>query len=311
MHSEFELIKTYLAPLANCGDLSIFAVGQGDDCAVLKATSHPLALSIDTQVANIHFFPDMPAEDIAWRGLASALSDLAAMGATPKFYTLALSLPESIDDTWVAGYARGLKELSSKYNISLIGGDTTSSDTLTQTFQVHGFQTGNILKRNSASPGDLIMVSGCLGNAAASLYLKQQKFTQADVIQNAYHRPEPRFDISNRIVNLASSCIDISDGLIADLGHICEASGTGAVLNLECLPLSPEFIAATPSDKQLQLAATGGDDYQLCFTIQPDNLNQLDMSGITVIGYITEGTAVNSFYKNKPITFDNHGFQHR
>jgi len=315
MSNEFETISKFFKPIEKYGDQKQFIVGQGDDCAVIRPSTYPLAISIDTQVESIHFFSDMEPGAIAHRGLCSALSDLAAMGAEPAFFTLALSIPKHINDTWLAAYSRQLANLANQYGISLIGGDTTSSPTLVQTFQVHGYLYQKPLTRSEAKPGDLIVVTGTLGDAALAVKkISEQQEVHPDLL-SAYNAPLPRFDISRIIANKASACIDISDGLIADLGHICEQSQCGANLYLDQLPLSAAFKnEKMTSNLSYQFSAAGGDDYQLCFTIAEAEWETLPKQAIplTVVGQITSDTQVNCYDKyGNPIQLQQTGFQHR
>jgi len=312
MSHEFELIAKHFAPLGAIGDPNRFLVGQGDDCAVVNPDTRPMAFSIDTQVSGVHFFDNDTPEHIASRGFNSALSDLAAMAATPAFFTLALSLPKHCDDDWIAAYAMTLAKLAHQWQIPLIGGDTTTSPTLVQTFQVHGYVDQAPLTRSGAHLGDWVVVTGTLGDAAAALQCIEQGKIPADPLHRAFYFPEPQIAIAKAIAPFATACIDISDGLLADLGHLCHASGLGAQINAPSLPLSAEFMATVAPDNQLTTALTGGDDYQLCFTLPPQHWSQIAHLPLTPIGKITEQAGVTVLNANdQPIPMAKSGYQHR
>jgi len=315
MSDEFETIAKFFKPLEKFGNQQQFSIGQGDDCAVIHPSKFPMAISIDTQVESVHFYADMEPGFIAQRGLCSALSDLAAMGAEPAFFTLALSIPDSINDSWLASYSAQLARLSDLYGVTLVGGDTTSSTIIVQTFQVHGFLHQEPLTRAGAAPGDIIVVSGTLGNAALAVKtINAQLDVHPDIIKD-YNQPTPKFEISRAISHIASACIDISDGLVADLGHICKQSQCGADINLDALPLSPAFKnERMEPNMRYQLSATGGDDYQLCFTLPESAWKLLSMQKLplTAIGKITTGKQVCCYNKHgESIQIKQSGFQHR
>jgi len=271
MHlNEFDLIARYFkSPALSREDV---LVGIGDDAAIVKILpNQQLAITTDTLVSDVHFFHETPAADIAYKSLAVNLSDLAAMGATPAWFTLALTLPQ-VDHHWLHAFSKELFLLANSVNIALIGGDTTKGP-LSITIQVMGFiplQKG--LLRSSAKPGDKIYVTGTLGDAGLALqeykmgHLKQSP--HADFLWQRLMRPTPRLAIGKALRDIASSCIDISDGLAADLNHILEASGVGAKLDIAKLPLSPALQAIDHKQASL-LALTAGDDYELCFTVPP------------------------------------------
>lgn len=265
MLSEFELIQRHFTRSAPDAVL-----GVGDDCALLQPSAGmQLAVSTDTLVADVHFFAAADPQQLGWKCLAVNLSDLAAMGATPRWATLALTLPE-VDDDWLAAFATGLYRCADQFGVSLVGGDTTRgalSITLTVLGEVPPHQA---LRRDGARPGDEIWVSGTLGDAALALLVLQGRanLTRADLATLAarLHTPTPRVELGLALRGLASSAIDVSDGLLADLGHILTRSGVGAIVEYTHLPLGeivhdyaahPEFDACVLS---------GGDDYELCFT---------------------------------------------
>lgn len=269
---EFELIQRYFSPLAAHHNSDALVLGLGDDCAIQRVPAGlDLVFSVDTMVEGIHFPKDYSPEALGWRALAAAVSDLAAMGAKPVCFTLALTLP-GIDESWLAGFAQGLAMASRSFDLALAGGDTTRGP-LTLSLQVHGtVPQGSALKRSGAQAGDLICVSGTLGDAGAALdYLAEPQPT-ADMafVLGRYHQPQPRLELGQSLVGIASSCIDISDGLKADLGHILDASGTGASIDPSKLPLS-SALRSLKASQAVSYALGAGDDYELCVTIPPAN----------------------------------------
>jgi thiamine-monophosphate kinase len=292
--SEFALIKSHFTTLTQQrGDVII---GIGDDCAVLKCPpGKQLAVSIDTLVEGIHFFPDVPPKSLGHKALAVSLSDLAAMGAEPAWFTLALTLPK-VDETWLTAFSSGLAELAKDHNIQLVGGDTTRGP-LAISIQVHGFvDPHTTLTRTGARPGDLIFVTGTLGDAGAALKLalnevnnERLEETDRQYLFDRLQMPAPRLNIADSIKSIATSAIDISDGLLADLGHILEGSQVGAEVDVSLLPLSQALKQFDKAFVKVS-ALSAGDDYELCFTVSPDDvatLLALDLP-VTQIGQITE-----------------------
>lgn len=265
---EFELIQKHFLPLARSGYNGALVLGPGDDCAIQRIPAgRDLVFSIDTMVEGIHFPESYPPEYLGWRVLAAAASDLAAMGAEPACFTLALTLPEA-DDHWLTAFARGLADASHAFRLALAGGDTTRGP-LSLSIQVHGtVAEGRGLKRSGAKPGDLICVSGTLGDAGAALdYLEEAQPTDdmAQVLQR-YHHPRPRLELGESLFGLATSAIDISDGLLADLRHILESSEAGATIDPALIPLSPA-LSRLKGARAIDYALNAGDDYELCVTI--------------------------------------------
>ena len=295
-------------------------LGVGDDCAVLiPPAGQRLVVSIDTQVSGRHFLADTPADKIAGRALHCAVSDLAAMGAEPLWYTLALTLP-SADSAWLELFSQGLYEAADIYPIKLVGGDTTSGH-LSVSIQVHGaVPEESLLLRSGANVGDQIFVTGSLGDAAAGLKLIQGELEtdgqSAEYLRTRFYKPAARIRAGLLLRDMASACIDISDGLLADLNHICKASGVGAELDATKVPLSSAMLASVPTKQALALALTGGDDYQLCFTAAPEQAEQLyaqSRSGAldaTRIGEIVSGSAIIDIHTGKGYNYKNKGFSH-
>lgn len=265
---EFDLIRRYFTRQAASHADTV--LGVGDDCALLRCPAgHELAVTVDTLVAGVHFFPEVDPASLGHKALAVNLSDLAAMGAEPRWATLALTLP-AVDETWLEAFARGFFALAERNGLELIGGDTTRGP-LSITIQVMGLTpAGGALRRSGARPGDLIYVSGPVGSAGLGLKIRLGETALDDpAAVEKLERPAPRVALGLALRGIASACIDVSDGLAADLGHILELSGVGAVLDVERLPVTEgvgRYITAT-GDWRLPL--TAGDDYELCFTAPP------------------------------------------
>lgn len=276
--SEFSLIDRYFA--ARTPRRPDVVLGIGDDCALLRPPpDQELAITLDTLVADVHFFADADPEGIGHKALAVNLSDLASMGAIPAWATLALTLPRA-DEDWLERFCRGLFALADRHDVQLIGGDTTHGPTTVITLQAHGFvPPGAALRRDGARPGDNIYVTGTPGDAGLALAAAYGKTTvpaeHRDYLQTRLDRPEPRIAQGVSLRGIASAAIDISDGLAQDLGHILERSGGGALLEIDRLPLSPALTTHPDRDAATILALASGDDYELCFTVPPERLTQL------------------------------------
>ena len=301
--SEFELINRFFRSASRARQDVI--TGIGDDCAVLKVPSNKLlAVSTDTLIAGTHFPVETSARDIGFKSLAVNLSDLAAMGADPAWVSLALSLPEA-NDEWLGEFVAGMCELTDKYHVQLIGGDTTRG-ALSITIQVFGFlEPEKVLQRNQARAGDLIYVSGTIGDAGLGLkYILNKDANAEPYFVERLNRPTPRLALSEKIRSISRCAIDISDGLLADLGHICEQSECGAVLDLEHVPVSDELKKHYANNINWQQVLGSGDDYELCFTISPDYQNrlvqiasELDLR-LTKIGKITADKKISCLLEN-------------
>lgn len=296
---EFDLIERYFTRASRRADVIL---GIGDDAALLRLPAgQELAVTVDTLVAGVHFPPQATPAAIGHKALAVNLSDLAAMGAQPAWVTLALTLPQP-DPAWLDVFAQGFFALAESCAVELIGGDTTRGP-LSITVQALGMvPAGAALRRDGAQPGDLIFVTGTVGDAALGLALWNQAQGPDDphraFVLDRLHRPSPRLEAGLLLRGIASAAIDISDGLVADLGHICARSGTGACIELAQLPCSASFLALTTADARARLALSGGDDYELCFTVPPARLAQLEAQamrftpGWTCIGQIETGSRV-------------------
>lgn len=310
--NEFELIKQFFANATS--RRTDVALGIGDDCALVTTPNHHhLAITTDTLIADVHFPLSTAAEDIGYKSLAANLSDLAAMGATPAWFTLALTLPK-IDTTWLTDFCRGLSTLANYCAIELIGGDLTRGP-LSITIAAYGFTPSHFaLRRSGAKPGDLIFVSHTLGDAAVGLQLTENKITVPDEFKHFFlarlNRPEPRIALGKKLLMLATAAIDISDGLAADLGHILECSHVGAKVNIDALPVSTAMQQSISSAQRTHLALTSGDDYELCFTV-PQEQQQHVPQECTCIGIITEKPGLHLHDNTgKPYNQAVNGYQH-
>ncbi|MGW8247072.1 MAG: thiamine-phosphate kinase [Acidiferrobacterales bacterium] len=309
--NEFEVIKRFFDHRGQTAPGVI--LGIGDDAAIVRTEpGQDIVIAADVLNAGIHFPESTDARAIGHKALAVNLSDLAAMGAKPSWFTLSLSLPK-VDEDWLTGFSTGLFELAEQFGIFLVGGDTVRGP-LSISVQVVGqVAEGSGLRRSGAQVGDKIYVSGTLGDAALALKQVQQGEQPEPELRNRLDYPVPRVDLGTRLLGIASSCIDISDGLAADLGHILEASGCGAIVSTAALPVS-EYLNALDSDSVIRLALTGGDDFELCFTVSAEKSKLVEQLGreldlpITCIGEITDKSGLQlSDYSN---SLDSTGFNH-
>lgn len=286
--NEFDLIRQYFT--RETSTRRDVVVPIGDDGAVLEVPAdQQLVVSTDTLNAGVHFPPDAAAADIGHKSLAVNLSDLAAMGATPAWFTLSLSLPR-IDPAWLEGFCQGLFALARTHHVQLVGGDTTRGP-LAVSITVNGLvPRGQALLRRGARPGDRLYVTGELGDAALGWLqhtggLSLPEAARAQVLRRL-HRPTPRVRAGLALRGLASACIDISDGLAADLGHVLAASHVGARVELARLPLSGVYRGQLPS-LGWQSAVSHGDDYELCFTLPAAHQAALSALAAEVTGGVT------------------------
>lgn len=293
--SEFGLIERYFSSgMASRSDLLL---GVGDDAAlVAPPAGQSLALSLDTLVEGVHFPVDTSPENIGYKALAVNLSDMAAMGAEPAWILLGLTLPK-VDEAWLDGFCRGMGQLAAEHRVALIGGDTTRGP-LTISVQICGFvPQSQALRRDGARVGDRIYVTGQLGDAGLGLQLVVDECalllepSRRDYFIARLERPTPRVAAGLTLRGLATSAIDISDGLAGDLGHILKASGAGATLNVDALPVAAELKSL--GDEWWRLPLSAGDDYELCFTLPVGREDQLERvmkqvsCPITCVGQIT------------------------
>ena len=264
--AEFDLIARIQARAPHRDDV---VLGIGDDAALLRMPSGALlAVATDTLNADVHFPEDTLPGALGWKALAVNLSDLAAMGATPAWCTLSLSLPEG-DALWVERFLDGFLALAREHEVALVGGDTTRGS-LSVCVTVHGFVAeGRALTRAGARAGDDLWISGTLGDAAAALSQWRAGGACEPALRERLDRPTPRLALGRALAGIASACIDVSDGLLADAGHLCVASGVGAELQLAALPASPALATLFTDETRHVLQAGGGDDYELCFSAAP------------------------------------------
>jgi len=303
-------------------------LGIGDDAALLAPPAgHLLAVSTDTLVAGVHFPLLTTAYDIGWKALAVNLSDLAAMGATPAWATLALTVPQA-DTSWVADFAAGFAALAREYKLALVGGDTTQGP-LSITVTIHGFVAeGAAILRSGARVGDAVYVTGTLGDAAAGLRCLDTNDSEANRLLTAppgaraslierLNRPMPRVAQGLALRGRATAGIDVSDGLLADLGHICTASGVGAEIDVDALPSSSALLALFDGEARRTFQLGGGDDYELCFTANETSaanlLGDLARSGCaaTRVGRIVAEPGVRIYDgAGQAVTLPHAGWEH-
>ncbi|QCI21172.1 thiamine-phosphate kinase [Buchnera aphidicola (Hyperomyzus lactucae)] len=319
-YTEFEIISQYFQRNQRKDHNEI--QGIGDDSALIKIPEKKiLAITTDTLVEGTHFLRNISAKDLAYKTVAVNLSDLAAMGANPKWTTLSITMPKS-DSIWLEKFSISLFHVLKKFNIKLIGGDTNCGP-LSITLSLYGLLEKNTaLLRSNARVGDLVYVTGTLGDSAAGLFLLKKKIFIKDLnIKNylikKHLHPIPRVHEGRALRKIANSAIDISDGLISDLGHILKNSKCGANINLNTLPISKVLTDNFKNHYCLDWALSVGEDYELCFTIPPKNIQKLDLMikkcliNCTCIGYITHfEKGLNLFFNKKKIIFKKKGFNH-
>lgn len=316
--SEFGLIQHCFAAQAAANLRSDVRLGIGDDCAILMPRSdHDLLVSVDTLVAGVHFPETTSPYQIASRSLTVNLSDLAAMGAEPAWFTLALTLP-AVNENWLTDFSQGLFDTANPHGISLVGGDTTRGP-LSITIQVQGFVPADqALRRDGAKVGDLVYVTGSLGDAGAGLALALQGNADPnDYLLRRFLSPSARIASGLALRNVASAAIDISDGLVADLEHILQRSEVGAILQADAIPLSSQLRQAVGGEQALQLALTAGDDYELCFCVSPEKAGILaaiaEKTGVPIspIGVIAAETGIRVLdNKGQALSLIKTGYQH-
>ncbi len=318
--NEFALIRQYFTHASNTTEHNGVALGIGDDCALLDLPpGHQLAVSLDTLVEGVHFPSGMAPQHIASRAFTTALSDLAAMGAKPLWVTLGLTLPEA-NEAWIQAFSQSFISIAQRYNCALVGGDTTRGP-LTVTVQVHGaVEASKAIRRSGACMGDTVYVTGSLGDGAASLaYLQNRLIIDAaaqQYLEQCFHQPSARIDEGLLLAGIASAAIDVSDGLYADLEHICMASQVGAKLHLEQIPCSSHWRKHVSREQAIEWIMAGGDDYELCFTVPPENVFQVDnciQDGVLCAAAIGEISAVDGIQlceNGTPVTLDCQGYQH-
>ncbi|SIN77263.1 thiamine-phosphate kinase [Sulfurivirga caldicuralii] len=305
MH-EFELIERFFAPLA-CRNVS---VPLGDDAAVIEC-SGSMAVCTDTLVAGRHFLPDAPAEAVAWKALAVNVSDLLAMNATPRHYTLALTLPQA-DDAWLAGFVRGLDEAQHAFGCCLLGGDTTGGQTLTVTITALGELRGVPWRRAGAQPRDALMLTGPVGAAALGLKQLLGEVCLNEEMVAAQLKPRLPLDAWQALADYpVHAAIDISDGLVQDAGHMAAASGVGLRLYVEKIPMQKGVADWCARQHDWSLPLAGGEDYQLLLSVAAQTAARIEAAGLAVpIGEVIEGEGVSVLHHGQPVSLANGGFQH-
>lgn len=316
MPAEFNLIKQFFTRPTSNTDLGI-----GDDAALIQVSAgHQLAVSTDMSVVDTHFFSDAAPYNIGWKSLAVNVSDMAAMGALPKWVTLSIALP-NVNEDWLKAFSEGFFACAEAFNIDLIGGDTTQGKLNISVTILGEVPIGKALTRANAQVGDDIWVSGQLGHAAlglahlqtGSIILTEQ---ERDICLQALHSPQPRVTLGLALRDMAHSCIDISDGLLADLGHTLKASNTGATLQLENIPCMPTIQAQLQTENTQQAVLAGGDDYELCFTAAPSQADAIFMlaeqlnTRLTRIGEINNTNKLDVLFKDKSINITQLGYEH-
>ena len=306
--NEFDLIARYFAPLA----IAPGSFGLKDDAAIISARpGFDLVVTTDQIAAGTDFFAEDPAGTVAQKALRVNLSDLAAKGARPEYYLLNLVLPRPVREEWLAEFARGLSEDQRQFGISLLGGDTSATDgPLSISVTAMGFvPQGRIVKRSGAKAGDAVYVTGTIGDSGGGLALLKREGdspNEADCayLMNCYRVPQPPVTFGKSLCDIAHAGLDISDGLIADLGHLALASGVGIVVQGEQVPLSPALKALWGADT-LARAVAAGDDYQIAFTARPG------LSGpFTCIGQVLAGGGVSLIVNGEEVVLMQPGYRH-
>lgn len=315
MPSEFNLIAQYFTRPTAQTDLGI-----GDDAALISITQGmQLAISADTLVAGTHFFADCDPYQLGWKSLAVNISDMAAMGAQPKWATLAIALPD-MDGTWLKAFSQGFFACADQFDIDLIGGDTTRGP-LNISVQIMGeVPFDKAIKRSGAKIDEDIWVSGSLGSAAIGLaHLQNKTHVLGGALPaclNALHMPMPRLALGLVLRDIATSCIDISDGLLADLGHILHASMLGATVDLAKIPCIDYLKQDLQSSQIQQAILAGGDDYELCFTAPKSKRAEIHMLSnqlslmLTLIGETQANPGINVMHNTQKLNIDYKGFDH-
>lgn len=312
---EFELIDRFFASEADADGVLI---GIGDDAAVIDAEG-PLAIAVDTLVAGTHFPDNSPGDLVGYRVLAVNLSDLAAMGARPRWATLALTLPET-DPVWLEDFSTAFLGLAERHGVKLVGGDLTRGP-LAATVQVIGsVDPDTAMTRGGGRIGDEVYVTGTLGDAAAGLAalggFPVPDSAVRERLERRFARPDVRVVEGRAIASLANAAIDVSDGLVADLGHICRRSGCGAVVDVERIPLSADLLTACAPDEALAHALGGGDDYELCFAAPAERSAAIRRAlletgtRVTRIGRLVAGNGVACRRGGEPFDVSTGGYAH-
>ncbi|WP_284447873.1 thiamine-phosphate kinase [Pseudoxanthomonas mexicana] len=309
---EFDLIARIRARVATRADV---VLGIGDDAALLAPPpGRQLVVTADTLNDGVHFPRGTSPADVGWKALAVNLSDLASMGAEPAWCTLSLSLPQS-DPAWIEGFLDGFLDLAEQHGIALVGGDTTRGPLSIAVTAMGLVEPGRALRRDGARVGDEVWVTGTLGDAAGGLALLDREAVPA--LRARLDRPTPRVAAGRALAGIATACVDVSDGLLADLGHVCARSHVAARIDVDALPTSAALLEAIGEADRIALQAGGGDDYELCFTAPADAgadigavSAQLGLR-ITRIGRIVVGEGVHPVdAKSQPWSSPRRGYDH-
>jgi thiamine-monophosphate kinase len=317
---EFELIRRYFVELTPPRD--DVALGIGDDAALLAPPrGHEVVVTTDTLIEGRHFPNDTDPQAVGWKALAVNLSDLAAMGAEPRWFTLALTL-RMADPEWLAGFAAGLGAMAREAGVALVGGDTTQGALSITVTAMGTVPAGKAIRRSGAKVGDVICVTGTLGDAALALRLGQgdaggrgeARSADLEHLRGRLNRPVPRVAVGAQLRGLAHAAIDLSDGLAGDLSHILEASGVGAELRAAKLPMSPAFKNLTEPEDRVGLQVAGGDDYELCICVPADHVEKLRKRldvPLTEIGRIVKGRTLSILdTRGKKLAIEPFGYRH-
>ncbi|MGJ8680867.1 thiamine-phosphate kinase [Paraglaciecola sp.] len=322
---EFNLIDHFFK--TKSGQRKDVIIGIGDDAAVTHIPQgQALVTTTDTLLSGVHFLPNASPHAIAQKAVAVNLSDLAAMGAEPAWISLSLSTPE-VDEDWLTEFSRGLQDQIEYYSIQLIGGDTVQGP-LAITITAQGFVPyDQAITRSGAKPGDLVYVTGTLGDAGLGLAIAKNEIEQAtkesltqinhDFLLKRLHYPTPRLLTGTQLRRIANACIDLSDGLISDIQHILNMSSCGATLNLENLPISPALANSVDQETAIKYALSAGDDYELLFTVSEEQKGNLETTlasaniQVTCIGYLNGNVGnLELKLKEQPYQADIKGYQH-
>jgi thiamine-monophosphate kinase len=311
---EFDLIERYFTRQGDRGDVLL---GVGDDAALLQVPpGQVLVAAVDTLVEGRHFLPDAPPESVGHQALAVNLSDLAAMGATPAWALLSLSLPAA-DEAWLGGFAAGLYALADRERVALVGGDTVRGPRVATVTALGFVEPGQALRRSGARPGDVVFVSGWPGEAAAGLEALRRGDARGpdDPLVRRYRFAEPRLALGRDLRGRASAAMDVSDGLLGDLQKLCASSGVGAQLDLDCLPVSHELASRHGAEACERLVLCGGDDYELLFTVPAERAPAIerDLSvrhGLHRIGRIEAAPGVRCARDGRPADVHGGGYDH-
>lgn len=311
---EFEVIRRYFSPQSQSKRV---IVGVGDDGAVVRPDENKdLVCVVDTLVESVHFPSQLSPEDIGFRAVAVNVSDIAAMGAQPKWMTLALTLSDA-DPNWLQGFAAGLFAASEHFGVELIGGDTTRGTAVVISVQIIGeVSPGQAITRAGAQPGNEIFVSGSPGDAAFGLSIVESGITQDsqhERLIRRFTRPDARVELGQELCRAATAAIDLSDGLYADLSKLLSASGVGGCIELDKLPASRDLIALIGRDDARRLALSGGDDYEICFTVPTGVYEPVaELGGVLIsrIGKVSGGDGLTCTLNGSPVDYHDDGYRH-